>query len=85
MQIIRGKLDDVNIVVNEEKSVDCSTRVVWLDLEISEKYIKPTIEKADHIAMLKGSKAVTGDSKLLSEVYAGYGSHSGTYLCATER
>ena len=56
VQIVRGKLDDVKIVVNEEKSVDCSTRGTWLSLEISEKSIEPTIEKADQIAMLRAPR-----------------------------
>ena len=36
VQLVRGKLKDVDIKINEKKLIDCSQRVTQLGLEISE-------------------------------------------------
>ena len=45
VKIVRGKLKDTNVAINEEKSMDEKETVEWLEYELSAKGIQPSAPK----------------------------------------
>ena len=45
MNIVRDKLKDSNVAINEEKSMDEGESVEWLGYELSAKGIQPSAAK----------------------------------------